>query len=326
MARRRRVDRMFRERRERKYKLQANVTRFIPDSDSDFAHMARQFANHVSENAERFRIAVEQAEKLSAAVQAYRDALYQATWSDAVGPRATRIKNDARKAAEAIVRAVGRTLRGCEAVTGADRISLNMHEREGKAKAVECPQIAPLLRFIGNTQNGKHILEYSNHFDNFSSAKPKGAARLELFVELVPPPQLLEGMRRDIARFDPTIGGQVPTHPAQWSGGRLWYVGSFTTSRFEVEFPYLNDGTPALVCYWGRWADARGGTGPFSKTCVAKVEGGAFALPEPVLMGNNLQELPARVSRKIESRAFPMLEAGTAMALEVAEARLLNAA
>jgi len=116
-------------------------------------------------------------------------------------------------------------------------------------------------------------------------------------------------------------------------------VGSFTTSRFEVEFPYLNDGTPALVCYWGRWADARGGTGPFSKTCVARVEGGAFALPEPVYVGGHRPQLGgASVSRKIEPRAFPMLEAAVAGAqhellcesvqvrVTRPEPRLLNAA
>jgi len=33
------------------------------------------------------------------------------------------------------------------------------------------------------------------------------------------------------------------------------------------------------VCYWGRWADAKGNVGPFSKTCVARVEGDQLALP-----------------------------------------------
>lgn len=317
MARRRRIDRDLRERRERKYKLQARTTRFIPDGDSDFAHMARQFANHVAKESHRFGIASEQVEKLSAAVSAYRDALYRATWSDEAGPKATRIKNTAREQAEDIVRAVGRTLRACESITSVDRLLLNMHERAENPKARECPQVAPVLKFIGG-EGDRHVLEYGNDFDHSSSAKPHGAARLELFVELVPPPQMLPNMRRDIAMCDPTIAGQVPKHPAQWSGGRLWYLGSFTTSRFEVEYPVLNDGTPMLVCYWGRWADARGGVGPFSKTCVARVEGGAYALPEPMYIGNHRPALGS-VSRKVEPREFPMLEA--ARAHQLVEAR-----
>jgi hypothetical protein len=110
---------------------------------------------------------------------------------------------------------------------------------------------------------------------------------LELFVELVP------------------VGAKVPVHPWQYSGGRLWYLRSYSTSRFEVEFPSIGDGTPMLVVYWGRWADSRGGVGPFSQTCVARVEGGV--LPELMYVGGNRPQI-AQVSRKIEHREFAMLE------------------
>jgi hypothetical protein len=297
-GRRRSGDHIMRTVRERKYRLQAKTTRFIPDSDSDFAHMARIFANHVARENHRFGIAAGQVEKLAAAVETYRDALYRATWTDEVGPKATRIKNDAREEAEKIVRAVARTLRAFEGLTSVDRLMLNMHERPERLKSRAVPQIAPVLCFVEATKEGKHVLEYGNDFDYASSAKPHGAARLELFVELV------------------SVGQAAPAHPGQLSGGRLWYLGSFTTSRFEVEYPVLNDGTPALVVYWGRWADARGGVGPFSKTCVARVEGGAYALPEPMYIGNNRPQL-ASVSRKVEPKTFPMLEAQVTRMLDV---------
>lgn len=282
MARRRRVDRDLLSLRQRKYRLQglgrggAKAGRFIPDADSDFAHMARGFANHVMRNAERFSIPHVKAAALDARVQAFRDALSRTVQRDTAGPKATSLKNDARKETETIVRAVARTLRGCESLTGVDRMALNLSERPKRLKARTCPQIAPVLRFVGATHGAggacgapgaygpaaKHILECKNDFDEASNAKPRGASRLELFVELVP------------------VGSPVPSHPGVLSGGRLWYVRSYTTSRFEVEFPVLSDGTPTLVCYWGRWADARGGVGPFSATCVTRVEGGAL----PTLM------------------------------------------
>jgi hypothetical protein len=140
-----------------------------------------------------------------------------------------------------------------------------MPARPKRVKRRECPQIAPVLKFIGSTdpygsaaQGGRHILEYGNDFNRKSSARPHGAARLELFVDLVP------------------VGQPVPMHPGQRSGGRYWYLRSYTTSRFEVDFPVIDDGTPMLVCYWGRWADSSGGFGPFSKTCVSRVEGAAL--------------------------------------------------
>ena len=81
MARQRRVDRNLLSLRQRKYRLQglgrggAKAGRFIPDADSDFAHMARQFAIHVRQHAERLSIPQEKAEALDARVRAFRDAL-----------------------------------------------------------------------------------------------------------------------------------------------------------------------------------------------------------------------------------------------------------
>ncbi len=283
MARRRRTDRILREFRERKYRLRggkARTKRFIPDADSEFAHMAKQFAAHVAEHADRFGVAAEQVEELSCKVAAFRDALARSLHRDHAGPKATSKKNDARKDAEKVIRAVARFLRGLPEGTldSVDRINLNMPERPKRAKRRTCPQIAPELRYVGSVdaqgRNAggagcavKHILEYGNDFDCSSSAKPHGAVRLELFVELVP------------------VGEAVPSHPGERSGGRLWYLRSYTTSRFEVAVPVMDDGTPMVVCYWGRWADSSGGFGPFSQTCVARVEGGPGIGPGSMYRG-----------------------------------------
>jgi hypothetical protein len=320
MARRRRVNRHLRERRERKYRLQAQgkTHRFIPDADSDFALMAKHFANHAAAHAERFSVSPEQAETLKGAVEHFREALSMTIRRDSAGPRATRIKNDARAAAERKVREVAKTIRGTAeaALTGVDRFCLNLPERKKRAKARVCPQIAPVLRYVGATHEGgrhpgagahgvpRHILEYGNDFDRSSNAKPHAAARLELFVELVP------------------VGVPIPTHPWQLSGGPLWYLRSYSTSRFEVEFPVFANGMPAMVVYWGRWADARGGVGPFSATCVARMEGGTApgiaALSEPMYFGAR-PALPGAlpgVSRMIEPRQYAMLESREAVTIE----------
>lgn len=63
-----------------------------------------------------------------------------------------------------------------------------------------------------------------------------------------------------------------------------------------------------LVVYWGRWADARGGFGPFSQTCVARVEGGPHAMPQLMHFPGSQPEL-ASVSRRIEPKQHAMLEA-----------------
>ena len=114
-----------------------------------------------------------------------------------------------------------------------------------------------------------------------------GRARLELFVDLVP------------------LNEPIPAHPGERSGGRLWYLRSFTTSRFEVDFPRLVVGdrpVPMRVAYWGRWADSTGGVGPFSQTCVSPLEQSEYALPEGACGGAG--------GTFVETRALPAAVAG----------------
>jgi len=274
-----------REKRERKYRLRGGkprTTRFIPDADSEFARMARCFAGHVARHADRFGASAERVEELSIAVTAFRDALSRTLRHSSAGPSATRTKNETRKRAETVVRSMARFLRGLPegSITSVDRLNLFMPEQKKRAKRLECPQIAPILKFLGSTdpsgtstQGGRHILEFRNDFDRASTARPHGAARLELFVDLV------------------RIDEPIPAHPGQRSGGRLWYLRSYTTNRFEVEFPRMFDGdrpVPMLVVYWGRWADSSGGVGPFSKTCVAQVENTPYGLPHGGARGPKL--------------------------------------
>jgi hypothetical protein len=325
MPRRRNINRGLKERRERRYRLRSRTHRFIPPKDSDFAHMGRTFANHVARHAERLNVPANRVDELTSAVAAFRDALCRSMHRSTAGPKATSEKNDARKHAEKSIRAIARLLRGTaeEVLNGFDRMQLNMPERPKRNKPVKCPLVAPVLRFVGsvgqygviqNQAGGwRHVLEYSNDFDNFSSARPHGAARLELFVELVP------------------IGQPIPAHPGERSGGKCWYLRSYTTSRFEVDYPVLDDGTPVRIVYWGRWADAKGGFGPFSETCVACVEGAAELLgmrEAPMLGAKREQIRVTQVVGQIEGkvmfvgqRALPSVSAEASRLLPGAGAR-----
>lgn len=315
MARRRRVDRYMREQRERKYRLRSRSQdgRFPPDKDSDFALQTRNFAAYLADHAERMPLSAEQIAGVVKAVEEFRAALAKTLRPDSCGPRATRLKNQARADAEKIIRAAGRLLRADESLTPVDRFMLFLKERPKRLKRRECPQVAPVLRFIGSSDPlrsaaagspVRHILEYGNDFDHSSNAKPHGAVRLELFVGLVPPQLAAEG--------------KVPAHPRQLSCGP-WYLRSFSSSRFEIEFPVLSDGTAMLVVYWGRWADSRGNVGPFSKTCVARVEGGPAA-QLPMWLGRKpaLESANMRIEPKLEFMQLPA-------AIEAAMPRMLDA-
>ena len=85
--------------------------------------------------------------------------------------------------------------------------------------------------------------------------------------------------------------------------GRPWYLGSFTTSRMEVTYPIPSE--PMLVVYWGRWADARGRVGRFSKTCTARVEGWSQTARPALPAGDENRRIETKIVYVQVSRSEP---------------------
>ena len=98
------------------------------------------------------------------------------------------------------------------------------------------------------------VHELAFHAMDHTKARPAGAVRLELFVDLVPPEE------------------PIPAHPGANLASRPWYLRSYTRSPIRLVPPLAR--MPMQVVYWGRWADSAGSVGPFSATAVAWIEGG----------------------------------------------------
>ncbi|MFG0331213.1 MAG: hypothetical protein ACF8PN_15100 [Phycisphaerales bacterium] len=223
--------------------------KFIPDADRDFASMARVFATQIAEDPALYSLSADDAAEISAIVAAYRDALALATWP---GTRTTVTiirKDTARAKAERIIRRHANAIRIDDSIDPVAKARILVRERPKRLKRRRCPQDPPYLRFVRSERGRVHVLESRAHFCAKSREKPHGAARLELFVELLAP------------------GEPVPYEP----GDRPWYLRSFTTSPMRVKFPKPD--APRLVVYWARWADTRGEVGRWSPTVVAGVEG-----------------------------------------------------
>jgi hypothetical protein len=116
-----------------------------------------------------------------------------------------------------------------------------------------------------------------------NKAKPAGAVRLELFYQLVAP------------------GAPVPPPPRADHGGPEHYLRSYSRSPVRLAPPMSR--VPMLVVYWGRWADATGNVGPWSRTVQSRVEawtdamlfGASFASKKPAPM---LDDRPAAQRRE----------------------------
>src|SRR5690606_22836094 len=117
-------------------------------------------------------------------------------------------------------------------VSHADKVMLRIQGLPRRAGETRCPQRAPELRFVGAAGCNQatagiggtivHVLEYRDvevidrkQHTRSRRSRPSGAARLELYFDLVPP------------------GTPIPTHPAELSG---WprYLRSFSKNRMEV--------------------------------------------------------------------------------------------
>ncbi|MGI9013504.1 MAG: hypothetical protein ACR2GY_04555 [Phycisphaerales bacterium] len=244
----------------------SSTTKFIPNGDLDFKTMAENFAGLILRDPQRFDVSQEDAETLRDAVAAYNKAFTQ-TRGSGRSPENTRGKNAARKSAEQIIRRLAHTIRANDKVEDGAKRELKLRMRSSKPKSQTCPQEPPLLSFV-RALHEQHAA-FPQHELKFSSldykSRPAGAVRLELFVDLVPPDEPL------------------PMYPGAHVHSRPWYLRSYTRSPIVLVPPMMR--VPMRVVYWGRWADAKGNVGPFSKTVSAWVEGGHYFTPKVALNG-----------------------------------------
>lgn len=177
------------------------------------------------------------------------------------------------------MRRVGHLVRSNSRLDAATKTLLGIQPRAAKAKVLPCPPEPPRLWFVRALhERGAtpvHELAFTDH--SFSSKRPAGAVRLELFVDLIPP------------------DAPVPAQPGAGHASRAWYLRSYTRSPIKLIPPIAR--VPMRVVYWGRWADTMGEVGPMSAPAAGWVEGG----PHGCLPGSVGLNLPGRTP-------FPILE------------------
>ncbi len=234
--------------------------KFIPNADADFALMAGAFAKSIARDPARLAVVQADSDALSEAVARFEQAVVPCRAGASRSQATTREKNLARKEAERQIRRLARLIRVNESIDVATKFSLGLRQRRAKANSQACPKEPPRLRFVRALHEGSgswpmHELEFRTA-QTFSGAKPAGAVRVELFVDLISP------------------GEPIPAWPGANHGGRPWYLRSFTRNPIVIVPPMAR--VPMQVVYWARWADSTGNVGAFSTTAVAVIEGGSY--------------------------------------------------
>jgi hypothetical protein len=274
--------------------------KFIPDGDSDFARMARIFADVINRDPSRYLMSVEDCKAIADAVAEYRDALAANTSRYTRSMKTVALKDDSRSRAEKLIREAGNFIRASLKIDELSKKRAGVNPRPGKTRRRTVPQTAPALSFAGpvpftNTVDGMHVIRFRDPLGKDSSdAKPAGAVRMELYYDLVP------------------INEPIPAYPGQRTGGVKLYLRSFTRSPLTVKYPKADQ--PMRVVYWGCWADATGEQGPFSPTLATRVEGVDQcwnALPgrkeQKLIITSGLRQLPELVEQDPvdETRLLP---------------------
>jgi hypothetical protein len=233
--------------------------KFLPTNEQELLTRVQVVAREVAKDPERYLVTREESDALSAAAAAFGKAMQQQRTGGSRSEATTRVKNEARDAAKRLVTRVRDRVRISEVVDHEVLITLKIPQRQGKPRAAELPKAPPALRFVRALHEGGgatpvHELAFGAAHAT-SKARPAGAARLELFVDLIPPDE------------------PIPAHPGTNYSGRPWYLRSYTRSPIRLTPPMAR--VPMRVVYWGRWADSSGEVGPFSATAVAWIEGGS---------------------------------------------------
>jgi hypothetical protein len=279
--------------------------RFIPNGDSDFLTMAGHFARTVAQDPAGCAQTAADAAALTAAAERFGAALRATRFGDR-SVATTRRKDEARTEMERRIRKAVHQIRASDGVDAMTRFKLGLRERPARLKEQTCPNEPPRLTFVRALHEASgacpmHELKFGPANWN-AKGRPAGAARLELFVDLVPPEE------------------PIPVAPGDSSGGRPWYLRSYTRSPIVLAPPMAR--VPMRVVYWARWADAKGNVGPFSKCAPAWIEGGAMHLFKAPALGNRKD--PVTVVEVAEPRRIASREPAYIVAVLEAQVELLN--
>lgn len=232
--------------------------RLVPNNEGEFLFKAESLGNKLVADPARFGIPPEEARAMHEAAVRFR-AAYEAAYGGVRTPALTEEKRQARAAAKKqFVRCID-LIRLNDSLDVAARCVVGIKDRPARLKRRACPQEPPRLRFVralhdGNGATPMHELAF-DALDR--SARPEGAVRLELFIDLIPPEE------------------PIPDHPGANHGSKPWYLRSYTRSPIKIIPPMAT--VPMRVVYWGRWADSTGNVGPFSRTAAGWVEGGSMS-------------------------------------------------
>jgi hypothetical protein len=208
---------------------------YIPRDDANFQIWANTFGTRIAAAPQTYMMTAAQAASIQSAVADFAAALAISSAEATRNMGTVADKNDARFIAENLCRQYAMLIKENAGILDSDKIWVGVRPENSERTPINCPQSSPLLSILGNTP-GTQTVVYADTTTPDSKAKPFGAANLQLMV--------------GIGTVEP-----APLSTCQ-------FYGAFTKNPIAVEFGEADDGK--IATFYGRWASARGETGPWS--------------------------------------------------------------
>ncbi len=208
---------------------------YIPRKDAARLQWMQNFANKLVNESSKYGVSPSDAQTVRAAVDEFEQQYRLAHTQDTRTTVTVAAKDLASNSAEAICRQYAVLIKHNAGISDDAKISLRIRPVNRGRSRIAVPASSPLLSIVGCTPYSQ-TLRYRDTYTPESSAKPFGAAFLELRV---------------------AIGDEKATDPEQARP-----AGMYTRNPIGVGFTHDDDRKRAT--YFARWVSRRGDTGPWS--------------------------------------------------------------
>ncbi|HTX21495.1 MAG TPA: hypothetical protein VMD27_06540 [Candidatus Aquilonibacter sp.] len=214
----------------------------IPPADPDFHTWFGGFYNFVSTNAATLNVTPDQATTLTNVYNNWKTAYPAHKTAEAAAGAAVTVKNQARDAAESVLRPLIQQFQASTTVTDDQRKNMKITVRATTRTRSSAPTTMPVAS-VDTSQRLRHIINYKDSSGN--RAKPAGVAYCEIWAK---------------------VGAPAPTDISQ-----MTYLGNASKTPQLEEFTAAQAGQVAT--YWLRWVSTRGDKGPWSEPISATIPG-----------------------------------------------------
>ena len=214
----------------------------LPSPDPEFNDWFENFHGFVTANSAKLGVTTDQTQALSAVHDQWGVAHPAHKTATAAALAATHVKNQARAAAEGVVRPLIQQLQASPSVTDEQRKSMRITVHSASRTPSTAPTTAPVA-IVDTSQRLRHLISYRDATGK--RAKPKGVAFCEIWSK---------------------VGGPPPTDISQ-----MTYLGNASRTPQIEEYPASQAGQ--LATYWLRWVSTRGEKGPWSQPASATIAG-----------------------------------------------------